>query len=97
MKATADITFRSGQSYSLEELATLARQGLANRGLTQTQAADELTERFTPERGQRFQQPHVSAALNSPAENPGMIRLLVEAFTDYAVEDQPRYMIRKRP
>ena len=97
MKAPSELTFRSGRSYSVGELATLARQGLERRGLTQAQAADELTGRFTPERGQRFQQPHISAALNNPGENPGMIRLLVEAFTDYAVEEEPRYTIRKRP
>ena len=82
---------------SLDELAALARQELERRGLTQAQAADELTERFAPERGERFQQPQISAALNDPRRYPSLVRLLVEAFTEYAVDAEPRYTIRKRP
>lgn len=91
----ADIRFRSGSSYTLEELAELARRGLEDRGLTQQQAADYLNEHFTPERGQ-FHRPQISSALRQPETNPGMVLLLVRAFTDYVVIEPARYTIQRK-
>lgn len=98
VKATmTSVHFRSGSTYTLGELAELARRGLATfeGGISQRRAAELLNERFEPERG-RYHQTQISAALNDPASNPGMVRLLVEAFTDYATDEVPRYLLVRK-
>ncbi len=90
-----DVQFRAGRFYSLEELAELARRSLETQGLTQTKAAAILNERYEGQRG-RFYQTQVSAALKDPTRNPAMVLLLVEAFTDYKTDQQPRYLLERR-
>ena len=89
--------FRGGRSYTITELAKLARHGLKTYqgGITQEEAAKELNERFTPQRGE-FRQSQVSMALKDPAKYPGMVMLLIEAFTDYRVNEQAKYTIERK-
>ena len=89
-------TYRTGHAYTIEELAELARSAMETKGVTQNQAAEELTKRFEAKRGKRFQQPQVSAALKDPEKNPGMVMLLVEAFTDYRVNEKAKYTLEKQ-
>jgi len=91
----SDHTFEAGKPYTIEELASLARNGLKEAGLTQREAAEDLTKRFNPERG-TFRQPQISDALRKPTENPGMVIRMVRAFTEYDVGDQPRYILHKK-
>ena len=89
-------TYRAGRAYTIEELAELARSAMETRGITQAQAAEVLTKQFEAKRGKRFQQPQVSAALKDPEKNPGMVMLLVEAFTDYRVNETAKYTLEKK-
>lgn len=90
-----DIQFRAGRFYSLPELAELARRSMKAKGITQAQAADVLNETHDPSRGQ-YHRPQVSAALNDPEHNPGMVLLLVETFSDYKTDQQPRYQLERK-
>jgi len=91
----SDVTFRSGSTYTIAELAELARRGMQTRGLTQVKAAEYLNEHFDPPRG-RVAQPQISAALRAPEANPGLVLLMVQAFTDYDVDEMPRYFITRK-
>ncbi len=85
--------FRTGSTYTLGELAELARRGLEGR--TQTEAAAYLNAHHPSNRG-RFTKQQISNALRNPVGNPGLILLLVEAFTDYKMDQQPRYLLERR-
>ena len=87
--------FRPGRTYTLIELAELARRNLEHRGLTQQQAADFLNEHATPQRG-KYHRVQVGAALSQPEKNPGMVMLLIEMFTDYAVRTPARYLLDRK-
>lgn len=88
-------TPRVGKSYTLPELAEIARAALDAAGLSQAQAAELLNERFKPQRG-RFRQPQLSAAFREPTRNPGMVLMLLEAFTPYRVEPDARYVLARQ-
>ncbi len=92
----ADINIRSGGTYTLNELAELARRSLETYegGISQRRAAKVLNEKFESDRGE-WKQPHISAALNDPQRNPGLVRLLVRAFSPYTVDDEPRFRIER--
>lgn len=87
-----DIRFRSGSVYTLEELAALARRGLEGR--TQSEAADYLNEHYPSDRG-LYRKQQISNALNNPSANPGLVLLLVKAFTRYETDGTPLYRIRR--
>jgi len=87
--------FRSGSSYTIEELADLARRGIESAGLTQKEIAATLNERYQAER--KYLQPQISAALKDPARYPGTILRMVETFTGYEVNESPRYTIKRTP
>ncbi len=93
----ADVLFRAGRFYTLEELRELARRGLETYegGISHRRAAEILNERHDPTRG-KFHRPQVSAALKDPEGNPGMVLLLVETFTDYATDQRPRYLLERK-
>lgn len=93
----ADVLFRAGRFYTLEELGELARRGLETYegGISHRRAAEILNERHDPTRG-KFHRPQVSAALKDPEGNPGMVLLLVETFTDYTTDQRPRYLIERK-
>lgn len=88
-------SFRNGSSYTLQELAELVRRGLKEKGLTQVEAAAYLNAHFEPIRG-KYHRPQVSAALTNPDTNPGMVLLMVEAFTDYEIKEAPRYKLSRK-
>lgn len=85
--------FRAGSTYTLDELAELARRGIEGR--TQTEAAEYLNTHYPSDRGQYTKQ-QISNALRNPVANPGMILLLVEAFTDYKTDQQARYLLERK-
>ena len=91
-------TFRPGRTYTLDELAELARRGIENQGLTQQQAADHLNEHYpTARKGSaKFHRAQVGAAIANPERNPRMLLLLIEAFTDYTVRTPPRYLLDRK-
>ena len=89
-------TFRSGSSYTIEELADLARQGMEAAGLTQSEVAGVLNERYKEEAGRRYTQPQISAALKDPARYPGTILRMIAALTGYEVDEAPLYTIRRK-
>ena len=89
--------YKTGRAYSIADLAELARSTMEQKNITQQQAAEELSRQFEAKRGSRFQQPQVSAALSDPEKNPGMVMLLVEAFTDYRVSEAAKYTLEKKP
>ena len=89
-----DTTFRAGRTYTLTELAELARHGLEEQNLSHARAVEILNEQYTPTRG-KYHQPQISQALNNPSQNPGMVLLLVRAFTGYDVEEEPLYRLKR--
>ena len=93
---TVMIKYKPGRTYSVTELAELARRAMEQKNITQQQAAEELSRQFEAKRGSRFQQPQVSAALGDPEKNPGMVMLLIEAFTDYRVNETTKYTLERK-
>lgn len=89
-------SFQTGETYTLDELASLARHGLDTfqGGITQVEAADYLNKHHGGIRGQ-YSQAQISGALKNPGRNPAMIRLLVEAFTDYRLDEKPRFLLHQ--
>ena len=82
---------------TLPELAKIAREAIEGEGLSQAAVADRLNDDYSDraQRG-RFHRAQVSSALNDPGRNPGMVLLLVEAFTPWKVDDEPRYTLSKK-
>ena len=88
---------RSGSTYTLAELAPLAKKGLEtyDGGISHRRAVEILNERHPTGRG-RYHAPQISQALNDPDGNPGMVLLLIEAFTDYTTDRVPRYKVERK-
>jgi hypothetical protein len=91
----ATVRFRAGSTYTIEELAELARRGIEESGLTQQQVADLLNEEDQALRG-TIRRTQISMALNSPEDNAGMLIRLVERFTTYRATQQTRYLLEKK-
>ena len=89
-----NVRFRAGSTYTIEELAELVRRGINESGLTQQQVADLLNEEDQALRG-TIRRTQISMALNSPADNTGMLIRLVERFTDYRATPQTRYLLER--
>ena len=95
--AMTDLSFRSGGYYTLDELAELARRGLATfeGGISQARAAEILNERYEGQRG-AYYQAQISGALSNPERYPSLVLLLVEAFSGYTLNEKPRYLLERK-
>jgi hypothetical protein len=87
-------SFRSGSSYTIEELADLVRSTLEQKDMTYRNAARSLAKQDG--KSLRSTEAQISMALSSPAQRPGMVLRLVELVSDYEIEGPARYTIRRK-